>query len=213
MNKLSIGTLSALLFSLLSACGHAPPKVTPFPHGDAIQLLEGPMHLGDDKAGGQAFPAGLASSARVCSLVNMPDAADVYVQVLEVRNTETLSNLLTINGRPYPLPMTLERDAANQTSNAMSASPVERVRLDQGPSEICLVAGQRTNGDVDDFEVAGLTLFVEGVDVRGIGVRRGLMLGTPPPSTPPSAPWGQQQRPQPGPPAPIVQMWPYWRTR
>ena len=189
----SFRTVAPIVACLATACGAASPQVTDFPHGEAIQLLDGPAHLGDDRANGQNFPSGAASAARVCSLVNMPATADVYVQVMEVRQTETLSNLLTVNGRPYPLPMTLERDPGDRTSNAMSSSPVQRVRLDQGPSEICLVAGHKADGDVDDFEVAGMTLFVEGVDPHDIGVRRGLTMGQPAPTEPPSVPWGQRQ--------------------
>ena len=181
------------LATLALACGHTSLAVTPFPHGDAVQLLDGAVHLGDGRAEGQSFSAGGASAARVCALVNMPATSDVYLQVRDVRETETLANQLTVNGRGYALPATLERDPHGVTSNAMSASPVERVRLEQGPSEICLVAGHKANGDLDDFEVSGLTLFVEGVDVREVGVRRSLLMGAPDPSQAPSVPWGQRQ--------------------
>lgn len=186
--------LVMLVASLAAGCGRAQPALSPFPHGDAIQLLDGPVHLGDDRASGQNFTAGAATAARTCSLVSMPAAADVYIQVRDVRQTETLSNLLTVNGRAYPLPVTLERDPRDQTANSMSASPVERVRLEQGPSEICLTAGHKANGDVDDFEVGGVTLFVEGIETRDVGVRRGLTLGQPAPSAPPSVAWGQRQQ-------------------
>lgn len=187
----------AIACSLIAAfsigCGAASQPITGFPHGQPIELLEGPVHLGDDAAGGQAFSSGRARAARVCSLVNMPETRDVYLQVAEVRHTETLANQLTVNGTPFPLPVTLERDPHDRAPNAMSASPVQRVRLEQGPSEICLTAGHKTNGDIDDFEVAGLTLFVEGISIRDIGVRRGLSQGTPIAPTPPSEPWGKRQ--------------------
>lgn len=32
----------------LMACGHATPRVTPFPHGEAIELFDAPVHLGDN---------------------------------------------------------------------------------------------------------------------------------------------------------------------
>jgi hypothetical protein len=186
--------VAAVLVALVPLVGcAAAPALSPFPHGDAIQLLDHPAHLGDDRATGQSFPNGPATAARTCSLVNMPRTADVYIQVRDVRETESLSDVMTVNGRPYPLPITLERDPRGQTSNATSASPVERVHLEQGPSEICLVAGHRLNGDIDDFEVEALTMFVEGVDPGSIFVRRGLDQGRPQPSYPPSVPWGQRQ--------------------
>lgn len=192
LNPRLLAVVAACSFSLI-ACGHAPPRITPFPHGDAIELFDAPVHLGDNLYDDQAFSAGPATAARACSLVNMPRTADVYVQVREVRMSETLSNMLDVNGRKHPLPATLERYPDGQTSNAMSASPVQRIRLDQGPTEVCLVAGHRSTGDLDDFEVAGVTLFVEGIDPHEVGVRRGLMQGLPGSGGPPSMPWGAQQ--------------------
>lgn len=191
LSKTISAVVTSLVLTFATGCSRTPPPVTPFPHGEAVQLLDGPAHLGDGRATGQAFPVA-ASAARLCALVNMPRSADVYLQVRDVRHTETLANVLSVNGRATPLPITLERSVGDLTSNGMSASPVERVRLEQGPSEICLVAGQKQNGDIDDFEVAGLTMFVEGVDTRDIGVRRGLSQGTPT-AAPPSKPWGAQQ--------------------
>lgn len=182
-----------LTLPLLAACGSNMPSVRPFPSGDGIQLLEGPTHIGNDQAGGQAFANGPAKAARVCSLVSMPTAARVHVQVVNLRNAETISNLLTINGKAFPLPVTLERDPYNTTSVATSASPVETVILDEGPTEICLVSGIMKWGGVDDFEVDGLVLWVDGIEPSRIHVRKGLTLGQPPPSSPPSVPWGKHQ--------------------
>jgi hypothetical protein len=124
----------------------------------------------------------------------MPRTADVYLQVRDLRHSETLTNVLRVNNATYPLPITLEQDPRGITPNAMAASPVQRVRLEQGPSMVCLVAGQRLSGDVDDFEVEGLTMFVEGVDVREVLVRRGMTDGAPPPVMPVSVTWGAQQQ-------------------
>lgn len=191
MFKLAL--LAASLAFVAVACGGSQHGVRPFPSGDAIPLFDGPVHLGNDQAGGQAFTTGSAVGARVCSLVHLPEAADVHVQVLNVRMTETLSNLLTINGKGYPLPVTLERDWANSTSVATTQSPVQTVHLEEGPSEICLVAGKMVVGGLDDFEVDNIMLYVSGIDVAKIHVRRGLVLGKPPASHPPSTPWGKDQ--------------------
>lgn len=179
--------------ALATGCASTPRAVTPYPHGDAIQLLDGPVHLGDGRAGGQAFSHGAPSAARVCSLVTMPRASDVYLQVRNLRQSETLANVLRVNNASFPLPITLERDPRELTSNAMAASPVQRVRLEQGPSMVCLVAGVKASGDVDDFEVEGLTLFVEGVEVRDVLVRRGMTDGAPVGMVPPGVTWGVQQ--------------------
>ena len=40
---------------------------------------------------------------------------------------------------------------------------------------------------------AVMTMFVQGIDPAAISVRRGLGMGTPPPSASPSQPWGQTQ--------------------
>lgn len=122
----------------------------------------------------------------------MPRSSDVYLQVRNLRQSETLANVVRVNNASYPLPITLERDPRELTSNAMAASPVQRVRLEQGPSMICLVAGVKTTGDVDDFEVEGLTLFVEGVEVREVMVRRGMTDGAPVGMMPPAVTWGVQ---------------------
>lgn len=176
------------------ACGGAQHSVRPFPSGDTVPLLEGPVHLGNDEAGGQSFTSGGAVAARVCSLVDLPVAADVHLQVVNLRMTETLSNLLTVNGKAIPLPVTLERDPWNKTSVATSASPVHTVHLEEGPSEICLVAGKMVyGGGLDDFEVDNVVLYVEGIDTKAIRVRRGLSMGRPPSSRPPSTPWGKDQ--------------------
>jgi hypothetical protein len=184
----------AFLAVITTGCGAGVRPVTPHPraaaHSDAIQLLDGPVHLGDGRAGGQAFSHGAPSAARVCSLVTMPRSSDAYLQVRNLRQRQTLANVLRVNNVSYPLRITLERDARELTSNAMAASPVQRVRLEQGPSMICLVAGVKTGGDVDDFEVEGLTLFVE---VREVFVRGGMTDGASVGMMPPAVPWGVQQ--------------------
>ncbi len=195
MNAQSLALASLLLASVaLPACGGAPPKLSPFPAGHAILLLDGPVHLGDNRAGGQSFPNGDADAARVCSLVNLPKPMMAYLQVQNVRQTESLGDLLTVNGKPIRLPITLERDPAGISSNATSASPIETVSLAAGPSEICLVAGQRPCGDLDDFEVDQVVLFVQS-DPDEIAVRRNLTLGRPAPTHPPSLPWAREQAP------------------
>ncbi len=180
--------------TLVTGCAGAAPHVRPFPAGDAVQLLDGPTHLGNDQAGGQTFAHGPAVAARVCSLVSMPVVATVHLQVMNLRNSETISNLLTVNGKAFPLPVTLERDPYNQTSVATSASPVHTVTLEEGPTEICLVAGIMKQGGLDDFEVDGMVLYVEGIDPSRITVSRGSTLGAPPAATsPPSTLWGKHQ--------------------
>lgn len=181
--------------ALVAACGGAPARLSPFPAGHAILLLDGPAHLGDNRAGGQSFPNGDAEAARVCSLVNLPHPTMAYLQVQNIRQTESLGDLLTVNGKPTRLPITLERDPHGISSNATSASPIELVSLAAGPSEICLVSGQRPCGDLDDFEVDQVVLFVQGMEPEEISVRRNLMLGRPAPTSPPSLPWGRDQSP------------------
>jgi len=185
-----------LILGAFVGCGGAPSAR--FPPGVPIHLLNGPTHLGDNRAGAQNFTSGQATAARVCSLINLPVNAEVNIQVVNLRNSETLSNLLTVNGKSFPLGVTLERDPREMsevTSNSMQASPVFFVRLDAGPSEVCLVSGLRRNNDLDDFEVDQVVLYVQGIDPAAVGVRRGLELGTPQPTQPPSRPWGQQQGP------------------
>lgn len=83
-------TVLACAALLTTGCSAGVRPVTPYPHGDAIQLLDGPVHLGDGRAGGQAFSHGAPSAARVCSLVTMPRSSDVYLQVRNLRQSETL---------------------------------------------------------------------------------------------------------------------------
>jgi hypothetical protein len=47
--------------------------------------------------------------------------------------------------------------------------------------------------DVDDYEVERLVLFVGSIDPEKIAARKGLSLGEPAPSKPPSRPWGANQ--------------------
>ncbi|HQY64828.1 MAG TPA: hypothetical protein PK141_25720 [Polyangiaceae bacterium] len=183
------------LAALVSACGSAPAPFALFPSGQSVLLLDAPVHLGDNRAGGQSFPNGTAEAGRICSLVNLPRAAQAYLQVSNVRQSESLGDMVTINGRGISLPMTLERDHAGVTPNATTASPIHAVSLPAGPSEICLVAGMRQCGDLDDFEVDQLALFVQGIDEREISVRRNLTQGRPAPTAPPSVPWGRDQHP------------------
>lgn len=179
---------------VVAACGGSTPR-SEYPPGTPIELLNGPAHLGNNRAGSQNFTSGMASAARVCSLVNMPEDAPVYLQVINLRNSETLSNQMTVNGKPFVLGITLERDPRQETPLSTQTSPVFPVTLEAGPSEICLVAGRMLDldGDVDDFEVERLVLFVNDIDPEKIAVRKGLSLGEPPPSTPPSRPWGANQ--------------------
>jgi hypothetical protein len=195
LSTVLVSLASTLIAAATIGCASAPPQLTPFPAGRAILLLDGPVHLGDNRAGGQSFTNGDAAAARVCSLVNMPRPTMAYVQVQNVRQTESLGDLLTVNGKPIRLPITLERDPRGVSSNATSASPVELVSLAAGPSEICLVAGQRPCGDLDDFEVDQVVLFVQGIDEGEVSVRRNLMMGRPAPTAPPSVPWGRDQSP------------------
>ena len=197
MRKTAIHCTPLLLLALTLApsagCGGSEPGLSRYPPGHAVALLSEPAHLGDNRAGSQNFPAGAATAARLCALVSLPATADAYLQAINLRNSETLSNQLTVNGKPFVLGITLERDPRGVTPISTVTSPVFSVRLEAGPSEICLVAGRKTNGDVDDFEVDQVMLFVEGIDPESINVRRGLVLGAPPPSYPPSQPWGANQ--------------------
>jgi len=176
---------------VLAACGGSAPR-SEYPPGTPIDLLNGPAHLGNNRAGSQNFTSGMASGARVCSLINLPETTPVYLQVVNLRNSETLSNQLTVNGKPFALGITLERDPRQETPLSTQTSPVFPVTLDAGPSEICLVAGRvmTAEGDVDDFEVDRLVLFVDKIDPDKIAVRKGLTLGGSPNSHPPSRPWG-----------------------
>lgn len=182
----------AAVVLFLAGCGGSS-RHGQYPPGQPIALLNGPVHLGDNRAASQNFPSGLASAARLCSLVNVPEPVDAYLQAMNLRNSETLSNLLTVNGKPFVLGITLERDWRGETPLSTQTSPVFSIRLEAGPSEICLVAGKKANGDVDDFEVDQVILYVQGVDAEDVTVRRGLGLGAPPPSDPPSKPWGAEQ--------------------
>lgn len=188
-----VSVLFLVVSSLSTAgCGSSPVR-SKFPPGYAVPLLNGAVHLGDNRAGSQNFASGQATAARTCSLANLPQAADVHLQVVNVHNTETLGDVLTVNGRPFPLGITLERDPQGLTPNATSASPIFPVHLEKGPSEICLVSGLKLNGDVDDFEVDQVVLYVDDMDPNSVEVRRGLGLGAPPPTDPPSQPWGRGQ--------------------
>jgi hypothetical protein len=172
------------------------PTFSPYPSGEAVALLGHPVHLGDNRAAGQNWQNGPATAAMHCSLVSLPRATDANFQVLNVRNTETIADLLTINQQKFPLGITLEQDSfGGVTPNAMSASPIFNVRLEAGPSQVCLVAGVRRGGDIDDFEADEVMMFVDAALARRVQVRRDITLGSPPPSTPPAAPWGQLQRP------------------
>lgn len=177
----------------LAACGGSTPR-SAYPPGTPIDLLSGPAHLGNNRAGSQNFTSGMATAARICSLVNMPEAAQVYLQVVNLRNSETLSNQMTVNGKAYALGITLEREPRETTPLSTQSSPVFPTMLEGGPSEICLVAGRQVStGDVDDFEVERLVLFVDNIDPELIAVRKGLSLGEPLASQPPSRPWGANQ--------------------
>ncbi len=197
MKNPPISSLFVLLTagSLVACGGGSPGPLTPFAGAHAIALLEGPVHLGDNRAGGQSFPNGEAEAGRICSLINLPRPTFAYLQVKNVRQTESLGDMITVNGKGTSLPMTLERDPHGVSSNATSASPLDPVSLPAGPSEICLVAGQRPCGDLDDFEVDQIVLFVQGIDENEISVRRSLMLGRPAPTLPPSLPWARDQAP------------------
>ncbi len=184
--------LVALLPLTLACGGAALPKGEYLP-GAPVALFDGPVHLGNDVAGGQAFASGPAIAARACTLVDVPEPTDALIQVQDIRSTETVSDQLVVNGKAFALPMTLERDPRGVTSNAMTVSPVEQLRLDAGPSEVCLVAGKKSDGDIDDFEVAQVVLYVRDIDASDVSVRRGLLLGEPPPVSRPSVPWGRQQ--------------------
>jgi hypothetical protein len=189
----------AIALTALAAIGcSAGSTFARFPAGNAVLLLDGPVHLGDNRANDQNFPTGQAEAARICTLVNLPQPAIAHLQVQNVRQTESLADVVTVNGKPSALPITLERDHLGLTPNATSASPIEVVSLPAGPSEICLVSGRRLCGDLDDFEVDQMVLFVQGIDANEIGIRRNITLGRPPPGFPPSVPWGRDQAPQLG---------------
>ncbi|MCS6901131.1 MAG: hypothetical protein RMJ98_16135 [Myxococcales bacterium] len=178
-----------------------------FPTSQGVPLLGRPVHLGNNVATGQNWVHGESSAAMNCSLVNLPRPVDGFVQVIGIRNTETLANQLIgirntetlanqlmVNEHAFALPITLEqREFGGITPSATQQSPLYRVRLPEGPSQVCLVAGQRVSGDIDDFEVDEILLFAEGIRPEHIAVRRGLTRGTPAPTVPNASPWGQQQ--------------------
>jgi hypothetical protein len=191
--RMLLPVLTLTIASGLAGCaGSIPALQLP---GQPILLLDGPAHLGDNRAEGQDFPTGDAAAARMCSLVNLPRPALAYLEIQNVRQTESLGDVVTINDQPIRLPITLERDPRGISSNSTSATPIERISLPAGPSEVCLVSGLRASGDLDDFEVDQMVLHVQGVDAEDIQVRRSLSLGRPAPTTPPSVPWGRDQAP------------------
>jgi hypothetical protein len=191
-----LGSCFALtIASVLAGCGGSEASFARFPAGHPILLLDGPAHLGDNRAEGQDFPNGDAAAARVCSLVSLQQPAMAYLEVQNVRHTESLGDLVTVNDKPIRLPMTLERDSRGTSSNSTTASPIELISLSAGPSEICLVSGLRPSGDLDDFEIDQIVLFVQGVDADDVQVRRNLSLGRPALVVPPSVPWGRDQQP------------------
>ena len=172
-----------------------PPPSLAFPVSRGVPLLQHPVHLGNNVATGQNWVHGASTAAMICSLVNLPRSVEGFVQVVGVRNTETLANQLTVNERSFALPITLEQGQfGGVTPSATQQSPLYRVRLPEGPSQVCLVAGQRGSGDVDDFEVDELLLFADGIHPEYIAVRSGLTRGTPAPTVPNAIPWGQQQQ-------------------
>jgi hypothetical protein len=191
-----------LFLSLATGCRRAvdfptssPSSASPtFPMSEGIPLLGRPVHLGNNVATGQNWVHGESIAAMNCSLVNLPRSVDGFVQVVGVRNTETLANQLTVNEHAFALPITLEQGHfGGITPSATHQSPLYRVRLPEGPSQVCLIAGQRVSGDVDDFEVDEILLFVEGIRPEHVAVRSGLTRGTPAPTLPNASPWGQQQ--------------------
>lgn len=186
-----------LLSSLITGCG-ATPAPRDFPSAPGLPLLGHPVHLGNNMATGQNWAHGEATAAIHCSLVNLPREADSFVQVVGIRNTETLADQLQVNGQTFALPITLEQGTyGGITPSATRQSPLYKVRLPAGPSQVCLVAGERARGDVDDFEVDEVLLFAEGIPPEQIAINKGLTRGAPAPTLPNATTWGQhQQRPQ-----------------
>ena len=181
----------------LFACGGALPPAHLFPTGKAVLLLDRPVHLGDNVAGGQAFSQGDADASRLCTLVHLPRPSNAHLRVEGLRNSESLKDVITVNGQAFALPITLERDPAGVSSNATAAAPLYPVVLPEGPSEVCIVSGVRPCGDLDDFEVDQVELYLQEVSSSDVSVRRNLGMGRPLPVNRPSKTWGQEQRPYP----------------
>lgn len=181
--------------SFPGSAGPFPGYASSFPRAAGVPLLGAPVHLGNNRATGQNWSNGEASAALHCSLVNLPREAEGFVQILGLRNTETLADQVLVNEQSFSLPITLEQGIyGGVTPSATRLSPLYPVRLPAGPSQVCLVAGQQASGDVDDFEVDEILLFAEGIPAEQITVRKGLTRGTPPPTMPNASPWGQRQQ-------------------
>ncbi len=169
---------------------NTPPPMAP---SDSTHVLLEGVHLGDNFADGQAFGSGRSSGARACALISVPVATEARLHVEGLRNSEVLSDVLTVNGRPHPLGITLEREFVGPTSNAMVGAPVFAERLAAGANQVCLVAGVRPSGDLDDFEVERVLIDVRGIAEGAVSVNALPHEGTPPLGLPPSLPWGTEQ--------------------
>lgn len=205
LGTLALGT--SLLFGSAACSINTRPVEPPrAPVGSTHVLLQS-VHLGDNRADGQAFGTGASAGARVCALVSLPSGgADVTLRIQGLRNSEVLADVLTVNGRRFPLGITLERSAYPSTSNAMVGAPVFHDHLIGGPNQICLVAGERPSGDLDDFEVEQVLVDVHGVPPGQVAVNVLTAEGTPPLGAPPSLPWGTVQ----GGPAGAHAATPWW---
>ncbi|MCC6648501.1 MAG: hypothetical protein IT374_23395 [Polyangiaceae bacterium] len=194
LRALSSAVLSTTLAVGSTACsvGARPPEAPT--HTGSTHVILQSVHLGDNLADGQAFGAGASSGARACALVSVPSGgAEITVRVQGLRSTEVLSDVLTINGRRYPLGITLERGATPWTSNATVGAPAFSDRLVAGGNQLCLVAGARSSGDLDDFEVEQVLVDVHGVPAGQVSVNVLAPEGTPGIGAPPSLPWGAVQ--------------------
>ncbi len=184
-------SLSSVLVGLAGCSVNTRPAEAPT-QGSTHVVLQS-VHLGDNQADGQAFGVGAAVGARACAIVSVPSGgAEVSLRVQGLRSSEVLSDVLTINGRRYPLGITLERGPAS-TSNATVGAPVFQDRLVGGGNQLCLVAGVRQSGDLDDFEVEQVLLDVHGLPAGQVSVNVLAPEGTPPVGAPPSLTWGSVQ--------------------
>lgn len=192
LQLLAASALATLVVGSTACSVNTRQPDAPRPSGSTHVVLQS-VHLGDNLADGQAFGNGAAAGARACAIVSVPSGgADVSLRVQGLRSSEVLADVLTVNGRRYPLGITLER-GQQSTSNATVGAPVFQDRLVGGGNQVCLVAGVRPTGDLDDFEVEQVLLDVHGVSAGQVSVNVLAPEGTPPVGAPPSVTWGSLQ--------------------
>lgn len=192
-NALLTLALSTTLLSSTACSINTRQPEAPRAVGSTHVVLQS-VHLGDNLADGQAFGTGASVGARACAIISVPPGgAEATIRVQGLRSSEVLSDVLSVNGRRYPLGITLERGASPSTSNATVGAPAFQDHLVGGGNQVCLVAGVRPSGDLDDFEVEQVLVDVHGVSSGLVSVNVLAPEGSPQIGAPPSLPWGAVQ--------------------